>query len=45
MNNSSSADKFAAPAVAVMLFLTAWGNAFAMMAFGLTGIVITVFTL
>lgn len=40
MSNTSNSDKFAALAVALMLILTAWGNSFAMMAFGLTGIVI-----
>ena len=40
MNNQSLSDKLAALAVAVLLILTAWGNAFAMLVVALLGLVI-----
>jgi len=40
MNNQSQSDKFAAIAIAVLLILTAWGNALAMLVVSLLGLVV-----
>lgn len=40
MNNQSLSDRFAALAVAVLLILTAWGNAEAMLAVAVLGLVV-----
>lgn len=40
MDNQSWSDKFAALAVAVLLILTAWGNALAMLVVSLLGLVV-----
>lgn len=40
MNNQSLSDRFAALAVAVLLILTAWGNAVAMLVVAVLGLVV-----
>jgi len=40
MNDQSLSDKFAALAVAVLLILTAWGNAVAMLVVAVLGLVV-----
>jgi hypothetical protein len=40
MNNRSLSDKFAALAVAVLLIVTAWGNALAMLIVALLGLAV-----
>jgi len=40
MNNQSHSDKFAALAVAILLILTAWGNAVAMLVVSLLGLAV-----
>ncbi|MCJ7667742.1 MAG: hypothetical protein MUP04_05595 [Anaerolineae bacterium] len=40
MNNQTLSDKFAAIAIAVLLILTAWGNALAMLIVSLLGLVV-----
>jgi len=40
MDNQSLSDKFAAIAVAVLLILTAWGNALAMLIVAVLGLVV-----
>jgi hypothetical protein len=41
MNNQSLSDKLAALAVAVLLILTAWGNAVVMLAVGALGLAVS----
>jgi hypothetical protein len=45
MNSQSQSDKIAAAAVALLLILTAWGNAVVMLIFAVLGLVVCVILL